>query len=292
MDARLVSCIVPVFNGERFLADALDSIGAQTHRALEIIVVDDGSTDDTPAVLARYGGRATVVPGHHDGYAAARNLGLAHAGGEWVAFHDADDVALPDRLAWQLDLLCAEPGWDGVFANGARLDTGEPLVPPLLARRCGGRALTPAHVFAGFPVYFQGALIRRAAFAAVGPFDPSLRIHADMEYGYRLFARARLRFVDRVAFRYRWHAGNVTRDRLRGREEIARILARLDEDREAARRIGRRRLRARLARHYYRIARGRLRVGHAAEAGTALAQATALRPLDPRYRLLRLWRAR
>ena len=112
----------------------------------------------------------------------------------------------------------------------------------------------------------------------------------DIEYGYRLFAGCAATFVDRVVFRYRWHATNNSSDRLGGRVDIARILERLlAQDGEAARTIGRRRLRARLARHYYRIARQRAALGDVPEARAAIRQATALRPLDPRYQLLRLW---
>src|SRR5262245_66638565 len=97
-----LSVIIPTYNCGRFLRESLDSIFAQTERDLEVIVVDDGSTDDTPAVLARYAGRITVVQGAHGGLSAARNLGLARATGDWVAFHDADDVAVRDRLEWSL----------------------------------------------------------------------------------------------------------------------------------------------------------------------------------------------
>ena len=286
-----VSIIIPAYNCARYLPESLDSVLAQGGADRELLVVDDGSTDDTGAVAARYGADVRLIAAPHGGYAAARNRGLAEARGDWIAFHDADDVALPDRVGALLDFVHAAPGCDGVFANGTRMDTGEPLVPPALAQRAGTRPLGPDVVFEGFPVYYQAALVRRAAFAATGAFDPSFQIHADMDYGYRLFARFRCAYVDRVVFRYRWHDTNVTRDRLRGREEIARILDRLQEDEDIVRGIGRRRLRARLARHYYRIARGRLRRGHATEAGVALARAADLRPLDPRYRLLRLWHA-
>jgi GT2 family glycosyltransferase len=172
------------------------------------------------------------------------------------------------------------------------MDGGERLVPADLRRRCAGRRLTAGDVFAGFPLYFQASLIRRRVFDHVGPFEAAFRIHADMEYGYRLLPRARLVFVDRVVFRYRSHEGSVTRDRLESREEIARILDRLRrEGGEAARAIGARRLRTRLALHYYRIARRRLGLGQAEAGRSALGQAIALRPLDPRYRLLRLWHA-
>jgi hypothetical protein len=99
--------------------------------------------------------------------------------------------------------------------------------------------------------------------------------------------------VDRIVFRYRWHTTNNSGDRLGGREDIARILDRLqDGDPAAVRLIGARRLRARLARHYYRIARQRLALGDRALAAAAARRATALCPLHPRYQLLRLWHAR
>ena len=287
-----ISVIIPTYNCASFLRESLDSVFAQTHAAHEVIVVDDGSTDATSEVLAAYHGRVTVLSAPHRGYAAARNLGLDRASGDWIAFHDADDIALPDRVAAPLEALRQDPTLEGIFCNGARMDDDTRLVPPPLARDATERPLTAADVFAGFPIYFQGALMRRSVFAETGAFTTALQVHPDMEYGYRLLARHHVRFVDRVVFRYRWHGGNVTRDSLAGREEIARILEYLDEGGgESVARIGRRRLRTRLARHYYQIARRRLVLGHVDEARKALGRALALRPLNPRYRLLSLWHA-
>jgi glycosyltransferase involved in cell wall biosynthesis len=289
----LVSVVIPTFNCAPYLAESLESVLRQTTRGHEIVVVDDGSTDETPTVLARYAGRISVVHTPHGGYAAARNRGIEVACGDWIAFHDADDVALPDRIASLFDAVQQTLSADGVFATGERMDTGERIVPPMLARRAAAGLLTPEIVFAGFPVYFQAALVRRDAFLATGPFDQTLQLHADMDYGYRLFTRFRLRFVDRVVFRYRWHASNVTRDRLRGREEIARVVERLASgDGELLRRIGPGRVRARLARHYYSIARHRLRRGERDAGRAALTRAIALRPLNPRYRWLHAWGTR
>jgi glycosyltransferase involved in cell wall biosynthesis len=287
-----VSVIIPTYNCARFLAESLESIFAQTVAPAETIVVDDGSTDTTPDLLARYAGRITVVRGQHGGYGAARNLGLARARGQWIASHDADDVALPDRLAFQLEFVRRHPDIDAVFCNGERMDGSGPgarLVPRRIARRCAGRLLTPADVFDGYPAYYQGALIARHAFQAAGTFDATLRVHPDMDYAFRLLACSRAMFVDRTVFRYRWHDANVTGDRLTGREEIARILERIDSHAPAtARVIGRRRLRSRLARHYYRIARAHMSRHDPAAATAAISRAVALRPFNPRYQLLRL----
>jgi glycosyltransferase involved in cell wall biosynthesis len=284
-----VSVVIPTYNCAQYIGESLESIFGQSRRASEIIVVDDGSTDDTVGVLARFAPHLTVVRAAHGGYASARNHGIARATGEWIAFHDADDVALPDRLAFQSDFVAAHPADDGIFCDGTRMDDGTRLVPARLARRCAGRFLTVNDVFAGFPVYFQAALVRRTAIAATGPFETTLAIHPDMDYGYRLLACHRVAFADRSVFRYRWHGANVTRDALAGREEIARVLDGLAP--ETLQRLGRRRVRARLARHYYQIARRRLRRGETGAAWAALDRARALRPLDPRYHLLRLWHA-
>ncbi|TMB52645.1 MAG: glycosyltransferase [Deltaproteobacteria bacterium] len=290
----LVSFVIPTYNCAPYLTESLESILAQTFRDFEVVVVDDGSTDHTWTVLARYSDHATIVRAPHGGLSAARNAGLSAARGEWIAFHDADDVALPDRLAFQVEFLRGQSTYDAVFCNGERMaDPGaepRPVVPPAIARRWAGRRVGAAALFQGYPVYFQGALVPRRAFDAAGEFDTSLRVQPDIEYGYRLFAGCAATFVDRVVFRYRWHATNNSSDRLGGRVDIARILERLlAQDGEAARTIGRRRLRARLARHYYRIARQRAALGDVPEARAAIRQATALRPLDPRYQLLRLW---
>src|SRR5689334_9621809 len=112
MPLPLVSCVVPVYNGERYLAEALDSILAQTHRPLQAIVADDGSTDGTAAVAAAYGDRVLVLRQANAGPAAARNLGLAAARGEYVAFLDADDLWHPRKLERQLARFRARPQLD------------------------------------------------------------------------------------------------------------------------------------------------------------------------------------
>jgi glycosyltransferase involved in cell wall biosynthesis len=106
MTPLLISCIVPVFNGERYLGEAIDSILAQTYRPVEIIVVDDGSTDGTAAVAARYGDRIRYVRQNNGGAPTARNLGLSVAMGEFVAFLDSDDLWHPEKL--QRQMACFE----------------------------------------------------------------------------------------------------------------------------------------------------------------------------------------
>jgi glycosyltransferase involved in cell wall biosynthesis len=112
VSAPLISCIVPVYNGERFLAEALDSILAQTYRPLEILLSDDGSTDGTPEVAARYAKQIRYLKHANAGPGAARNRGLELAQGEFVALLDADDLWHPEKLERQMARFEKRPDLD------------------------------------------------------------------------------------------------------------------------------------------------------------------------------------
>lgn len=98
----LVSCVIPVFNGERFLGEAIESVLAQSYSDIEIIIVDDGSTDGTKYVVGRFGDRATYVHQQNAGPSSARNRGIERASGEFVALLDSDDLWHPEKTALQL----------------------------------------------------------------------------------------------------------------------------------------------------------------------------------------------
>jgi glycosyltransferase involved in cell wall biosynthesis len=112
MSAPLISCVVPVYNGERFLAEALDSVLAQTYRPVEILVSDDGSTDGTHEVAARYSKQIRYLRHANAGPGAARNRGLEVAQGDFVALLDADDVWHPEKLERQMARFQRSPDLD------------------------------------------------------------------------------------------------------------------------------------------------------------------------------------
>jgi glycosyltransferase involved in cell wall biosynthesis len=117
MTAATISVIVPAFNAARYLAEALDSLRRQTHEVFEIIVVDDGSTDDTARVLDAYAESIVAVRQQNAGAGAARNTGIGRATGKYIAFLDADDVCDPSRLERQVDLLEETPGAIACFTG-------------------------------------------------------------------------------------------------------------------------------------------------------------------------------
>jgi glycosyltransferase involved in cell wall biosynthesis len=173
MSQGLISCIIPVFNGERYLREALDSIFHQTYRPLEVIVADDGSTDGTAAVVASYGEQITYLRQPHAGPAAARNLGLSAARGEFVALLDADDLWHPEKLARQMARFQERPELDVCITHVQNF-----WIPELQekAARLGNQTLLQP-----FPGYVAPAVLaRRALFGSVGRFNPDLH-HGDLK---------------------------------------------------------------------------------------------------------------
>ena len=104
-----ISVVIPAYNHGRFLREAIDSVLAQTYAPLEIIVVDDGSTDDTEQIVRSYGDRVRYIRQQNAGVGAARNNGIANARGEYVAFLDSDDLWLPEKLAVQVEYMRRHP---------------------------------------------------------------------------------------------------------------------------------------------------------------------------------------
>ena len=143
--APWVSVVIPAFNAERTLGPAIESAFAQTYPKVEIIVVDDGSTDGTPAVLERYGDRIRGVRQKNQGEGAARNCGIEKAQGSLIAFLDADDLWDAAKLSAQVAVLTSSPEIGLVFAVARMMDgAGNPLpgaVPAELPRRLTLRPL-------------------------------------------------------------------------------------------------------------------------------------------------------
>lgn len=162
----MISVIVPTFNSADYLAEALASIAAQTLPADEIIVVDDGSTDDTPQVVAAFD--VTYIYQANAGAAAARNRGVAAAHGAILTFLDADDLWQPEKLALQMAVLTHDPTVDMVFGHVEQFIAAD--VPDAVRNKlyC---PLTPV------PGYLPSTLaIRRTSWAQVGDLDTSWQI--------------------------------------------------------------------------------------------------------------------
>jgi glycosyltransferase involved in cell wall biosynthesis len=177
--APLISCIVPAFNGERYLGEALDSILSQTYRPLELLVVNDGSTDRTAALVTEYGDRVRSLFQPNAGQAAARNLGLSEARGEFVAFLDQDDLWHPEKLSRQMARFEIRPELDLCVTHARNFWSPELAdAPPWL--RGDPRFMQ------SLPAYAAGALLaRRGIFDSVGRFDVALPVAEDADWFLR-----------------------------------------------------------------------------------------------------------
>jgi glycosyltransferase involved in cell wall biosynthesis len=221
----LVSVVVPVFNGERHLAAALESALGQTYEPLEVIVVDDGSTDGTGDLARRYPVR--YVRQDNQGTGAARNTGLAEARGSLVGHLDADDLWEPDKTRLQVAALAADPELDAV--SGHVLEFHSPDLPEAARRRLRPpRGPMPGQVI-------QAMTIRREAHARVGLFETHWTIGQDMSW----FMRAReagFRFsvLPDLVLRRRLHAASkgVTLGE-HARQRLLIVKAALDRRRRA-----------------------------------------------------------
>ncbi|HEX4108549.1 MAG TPA: glycosyltransferase family A protein [Solirubrobacteraceae bacterium] len=201
-ETPLVSVVVPVFNGERFLAEALESALAQDHPAFEVIVVDDGSTDGTARVAEGFPVRLLSEP--HRGVSAARNAGVKAARGELFTIHDGDDRWPPDRLSRQVAHLREHPDDGIVFGlTEVFLTPGEPR-PRHWPRYADGEAV-PGHA--------GTMLARREVFELIGGFDESLWLCEDIDWLARAKdAGVRSGTVEHVVLHYRIHANNSSRN--------------------------------------------------------------------------------
>jgi glycosyltransferase involved in cell wall biosynthesis len=226
---RMVSIVMPVFNAIAYLSEAIQSVLAQTYAGWELLLVDDASTDGSLALATSYSAR---FPDHirvirHDaavprGASAARNLALAHASGEFVAFLDADDVWLPENLASQVSALEAAPevgllysrtlywySWAGTgrarddYVSRLRVPSGRPIEGARLLALCvAGKAAVPCTC---------SLLVRRSLIEGVGGFeDQFLRLYTDQAFYSKLFLATAALPVDGCWAKYRQHAASST----------------------------------------------------------------------------------
>lgn len=217
-EAELISVLIPTFNAAKYLAETLESVLAQDWPALEVIVCDDGSEDDSVAVARRADPKIVVAPGPHRGLAATRNRAIALARGQWLLHLDADDLLEPGAIA----TLAREflPEYDLVVG---RLKA---FISPDLPSEVAARFAVPAEPQSG---HLPGTtLTRRAVFETFGLLDEDYTIGADLAW----FAKARdmgaaIHHIDDIVLRRRIHGNNQS---LSGRNEWSASVLRTVRD--------------------------------------------------------------
>jgi glycosyltransferase involved in cell wall biosynthesis len=222
--SELISVLIGAYNAERYLGEAIESVFAQTHRPLELIVVDDGSDDGTADVAAGYGDRLHLVRQARGGNGAARNRAVAEARGGLLAFLDADDRFTPRKLELQLGVLTTDPAADAVFGNVREFVSPDVEAAP--AAESPPRPWPSPNLM----------LIRRPAFERVGPFSEQLRVGVTVDwYARAVDAGLELRMIPDVVLERRLHdANNGLREAASRGQYLDVIKAALDRRRARA----------------------------------------------------------
>ncbi|MBM4260379.1 MAG: glycosyltransferase [Deltaproteobacteria bacterium] len=291
--APKVSVVIATYNRANFLPKTIRSVLNQRFQDLETIVVDDGSTDNTTQVLEEFQGRICYFHQANRGPSAARNLGVKNARAPWIAIQDSDDLCAPNHLEILYGYAQQHPDCGMVFANGSYLGGAEhnreTIIPTEKSRRLAARGVQLEDIFDKSIVRLQAALISKSCYQAVGGHDESLRISMDLDLAFRLMNRYPVAYLDEVVFYYRKHGGNISGNQeLRLLENIRVIEKLLADNPKAEQLLGARRVAARLAYRYYRLAKGRWQAGQKEQARQALRSAVALRPLALKYRLYQM----
>jgi glycosyltransferase involved in cell wall biosynthesis len=224
-----VSVVIPAHNAARFVGAALDSVLAQTLPAAEVIVVDDGSTDDTAAVVEQYSGRVHYVRQPRAGANAARNAGIRLARGKYVALLDADDVWLPDKLATQTAILERKPEVALVYSPMALMDESGQALPGLKPKTRPGE--TFEDLVLNGSALSSTYLIRAACFQTVGGFDEGRTILQDLEFCLRLAGPYAVELIPTPLARYRVHGAQATKNEENVFQGYASLYAELLEGR-------------------------------------------------------------
>lgn len=219
-----VSVVIPSYNCAAYLPEAVQSVLGQTFRDFEILVVDDGSTDETPELAAAFGRAVRYIRQANRGLSAARNTGIDRSTGQYISVLDADDLVEPDYLELMLAALDAAPDAAAVYCGYRTVDPANrplfqvkrpPALPPerLHAALLDGNFIAPPCI-----------LVRRDAYAQAGPFDERLTACEDWDMWLRIAALAPVLPLDRLLVRYRVRPGSMSGDPERMLRNRLRVL--------------------------------------------------------------------
>jgi glycosyltransferase involved in cell wall biosynthesis len=203
MSSALVSIIIPTYNYAAYIGKAVDSALKQTYTNIEIIVVDDGSTDNTKEVLQKYGDKLVYIRQDNQGAAAARNRGLAAARGDYICFLDADDVYYPDNIVKKVSFLEENQSFDWCYSNWVWVDdAGKEIMrgdePEVSLAHIQGQGDVLALALQGYRLGTNVFMFRKTLTDKLQGFDVRLKVLEDYDYYLRAAALGKLGYINQV----------------------------------------------------------------------------------------------
>ena len=207
----LVSVIIPDYNHAQYICDAIQSVLNQEYRQFEIIVVDDGSTDNSREVVAQFGDDVKYIWQENQGLSAARNTGIAVASGEYIGLLDADDIYEPDFMSELVSLMAENRGIDGVYCGYRFVDHQNNPLPQIEARTIPEGQLYQHLLDSNFLVP-ESMLMRKHCYSRVGSFDISLSACEDWDMWLRMSSQYNIAGTTRILTRHRILPGSMSAD--------------------------------------------------------------------------------
>ncbi|HMR98091.1 MAG TPA: glycosyltransferase [Anaerolineales bacterium] len=219
----LVSIIIPNYNHAQYIEDAIHSVLRQTYRNVEIIVVDDGSRDNSREVIGAFGDTVRAIFQQNQGLSAARNTGITASRGEFIGVLDADDMYEPDFVETLVTALQSQSDADGIYCGYRFVDHVNQPLPQIEAREIAPEKLYWALVDGNFLVP-ESMFVRKRCYDAVGLFDTSLRALEDLDMWLRITSRFKVIHTTKILTRHRILPGSMSTDPTRQFENRLQVV--------------------------------------------------------------------
>jgi glycosyltransferase involved in cell wall biosynthesis len=207
----MISVIIPTYNSDKFIGDTIRSVLHQTCTDYEIIVIDDGSTDSTKKIIENNFSQARYFYIPNQGVSKARNYGIRRARGEFIAFLDADDLWLPEKLEKQLEVFKNDPELMLVFTENLDFDTDGFRKTVYLKKERLMKGDVVKNIFLYSNVTTSTVMVRKQVFQETGDFDESLKVAEDDNLWMRIALKFRIQLLDEVLVHYRWTENSLSR---------------------------------------------------------------------------------
>jgi len=205
-----VSVIIPTYNQARYLKDSIESVLNQTYQNIEIIVINDGSTDETPEILKNYSKKIRYVNKKNEGASTALNLGVCKSTGVLLAWLSSDDQFLPKKIEEQVNLLHSKPDISVVYTNFYIIDKNGHITREQKCPYYLNKEEFIFELFLGNFINGSSVLIKKECFKKVGLFDTNLKVHVDGDMWSRLLKHYTFGHVNKTLLKYRWHSENLS----------------------------------------------------------------------------------
>ena len=250
-----VSILIPVFNMGKYLAQTIESALRQTYKNIEIIVINDGSSDRSADIALSYKDSITYVYQDNKGLCSALNTGLRIAQGDFVALLDHDDVLMPEKIERQVDVFRRNPEYGLVFTNGVRIDGAGQTIKESFFSDYVPEGRIFKELFLRMSVSGPTMMFPRSVLDMVGDFDTDCLVQ-DYQMALKIAYHYPIGYLDEKLYAHRWHGANTsTNGYVMCNNELMTLLNIIDRFQDVERIVGRKSFRKRMSEVYYRAAR-------------------------------------